>query len=395
MTSASTPFSPMWEARHEALAAQARAHALKTLEPLEHAAHDDLAGASRRIVRAMGEEGLLKHVVTTPFGGAGSEVEVRSLVACREGIAYGSGLADALFALQGLGSLPISTKGTKEQQKAWLPKVASGSAVAAFAVTEPEAGSDVASMRTSAKRQGNDWVLSGTKTFISNAGIADFYTLFAKTDPSGGHKGISAFLVPADAKGITVEPMELVAPHPIGTLRLKDVHLDAEALIGAEGEGFKLALATLDRMRPTVAAAATGLARRALDVALSRAHSRQQFGQAIGEHQGLRWRLADAETDWTAARLMVHRAAWLHDLGQERTTLESAQAKLLATETAQRVIDLCVQVHGGSGLVSGSLPERLYREVRALRIYEGTTEILRDIIGRTLMRNATPPKPSA
>ncbi|MCA1813010.1 MAG: acyl-CoA dehydrogenase family protein [Halobacteriales archaeon] len=378
--------APFLERRHDELRAKARAVSLARLEPLEARAEHDLAGASRDAVRILAEEGILRCVVPEAHGGASKEVEARNVVAAREGIAYGSGLADALLALQGLGSLPITLAGSDEQRKAWLPKVASGNAIAGFAVTEPEAGSDIGSMTTRAMRTDEGgWELTGTKTFISNAGIADFYVLFAKTDPAAGTKGITAFLVPGEARGLATEPLKLMAAHPVGTLTLDRVALPVGSVIGTEGKGYALALQTLDRMRPTVAAAACGMAGRALDEALTRARTRKQFGQPIGQNQGLRWKLAEAATDLHAARLLTYRAAWLKDRGEERITLEGAEAKLFATEAAQRIVDLAMQVHGGSGQVAGSVVERLYREVRALRIYEGTSEVLRDIIGKSVM----------
>jgi acyl-CoA dehydrogenase len=377
--------APFLEPRHDELRAHAQRVALRDLEPLEVEAERDLADAALRAVHRLGEEGLCRHVVPEAHGGAAKDVEVRSVVAAREGLAYGSGLADAMLALQGLGALPLALAGSDAQRRAWLPKVAQGRSIAGFAVTEPEAGSDVASMTTRARRTREGWEVAGTKTFISNAGLADYYVLFAKTDPDAGTKGISAFLLPADARGLQAQPLRLMAAHPVGTLRLDAVQLPPDALVGREGEGFKLALQTLDRMRPTVAAAACGMAARALDEALQRARTRRQFGQPIGEHQGLRWMLADAATELEAARLLVHRAAWLKDRGQERITLEAAQAKLFATEAAQRVVDMAVQVHGGSGVLAGTVVERLYREVRALRIYEGTSEVLRDVVGKAVL----------
>lgn len=375
---------PFLEPRHEALREKARALSTGKLEAIEHEASSDLAGAARAAVKLLGTEGILRACVPKAYGGDSEQVEVRAIAAAREGTAYGSPLADALLALQGLGSLPISFAGTEAQRRTHLPRVADGRAIAAFALTEPEAGSDVAAMHTRAQRTADGWEISGEKTFISNASIAEFYTLFAKSDPAAGHRGISAFLIPGDAKGLTTEPLKLLAEHPIGRVRLDKVRLGPDALLGAEGKGFGLALRTLDRMRPTVAAAAVGMAQRAMDVAVARAGSRRQFGRAIGENQGVRWKLAEAATDIEAARLLVHRAAWLADGGQERITVESAQAKLFATEMAQRVVDLALQVHGGEGTISGSVVERLYREVRALRIYEGTSEVLRETIGKSL-----------
>lgn len=378
--------APFLEPRHDTLRERARAFALAKLATADHDAERDVAAASREAVRRMADEGLLRHAVPKAFGGESADVEARALVAAREGVAYGSGLADALLALQGLGSLPITLAGTDAQRRAWLPRVASGEAIAAFALTEPEAGSDVASMTTRATRTSAGWELSGVKTFISNAGIAAFYCLFAKTDPAAGSRGITAFLVPAEAPGLAVEPLRALSPHPLGTVTMSRVRVPAEAVIGRENEGYKLALATLDRMRPTVAAAACGMAARALDVARERALSREQFGKPLAENQGLRWRFAECATDLEAARLLAYRAAWLKDSGQERVTVESAQAKLFATEAAQRIVDFALQVHGGSGVLAGSVVEHLYREVRALRIYEGTSEVLRDVVGLAFLR---------
>lgn len=364
---------------HRALREKARALALDKLEALdEEAEHGDVAAAARRASEVMASRGLYRHAVADPFS-------VRAVLSIREGLAYGAGLADALFALQGLGSLPIRLAGSEAQRDTWLPRVADGSSIAGFAMTEPGAGSDPAGMTTSAVRDGDDWVLSGEKTLISNAGIAGHYTLFAKTDPDAGTRGISCFLVPGDASGLTSEPLRPMAAHPLGNLHLDDVRLPADALLGDEGRGYALALATLDRMRPTVAAAACGFAWRAMDEAVVHANRREQFGAPIAERQGLRWMLADAATDLDAARLLVYRAGWLKDEGAERITVEGAQAKLFATEAAQRIVDTALQVHGGSGAMRGAVVERLYREVRALRIYEGTSEVLRDVVGRGVL----------
>ncbi len=376
--------APFLDEGHEELRASARELATSTLEPLEERAEagEDLHEMSRLSVKAMAEAGLLKYVVPSSFGGVDDELQVRSLVAIREGLAYGSGLADALYALQGLGSVPITLAGSQDQREKWLPKVAKGEAIAGFAMTEPEVGSDAANLQTKARRTGDGWRLSGSKTLISNAGLADFYTLFARTDPEGGHRGISCFLVPAGAKGLTTKPLSPMATHPLGELHLDDVELPGDAVVGEEGRGYHLALGTLDRMRSTVAAAACGFAWRALDEALVRARDRQQFGKRIGDFQGLRWMLGDAATRLEAARLLTYKAAWQKDQGAKRVTMESAQAKLFATETAQELADLAVQVYGGRGVLRGNVVERLYRDVRSLRIYEGTSEILRDVVGR-------------
>jgi len=381
------PAEPLLEHRHTTLHQAARA-LQATLEPLERRAEEDVRGASKAAIRALAQADLLKSVIPKSYGGAFDRPEVRALVSIREGLAYSGGLADAMFALQGLGSLPLTLAGTDDQRKAWLPRVGKGSAIAGFAMTEPDAGSDPGAMQTRATKTLTGWEVSGTKTFISNAGIADYFVLFAKSDPNAGPKGITAFLLPGDAKGLSTEPLRPMAPHPLGTLRMQKVQLGRDAMIGGEKEGLRLALQTLDLMRPTVAAAACGLAARALVEALKRSQARRQFGHPIGENQGLRWRLAEAATDLQAARLLVHRAAWLKDLGQDRITFESAQAKLFATEAAQRIVDVALQIHGGTGVMQGHVVERLYREVRALRIYEGTSEILRDIVAKGLFEGA-------
>lgn len=373
------------EPRHVELRERARRLAVHDLEALDALAEDDVAAASRDAAKRLADAGLFRVVVPGQHGGDAPDVEVRAVLAAREGVAYGSGLADALLALQGLGSLPIALAGTDAQAREWLPKVATGRAIAAFAMTEPAAGSDAAAMTTRARPTDDGWAISGVKTFISNAGLADFYVVFAKTHPDAGAKGISAFLVPADARGLAVEPLRAMAPHPLGTVLLGDVHVPRDALLGEAGRGYGLALATLDRMRPSVAAAACGFACRALDEAARHARSRRQFGAPVGENQGLRWGFADAATDLEAARLLAYRAAWRKDLGQARITVESAQAKLFATEAAQRIVDFALQVHGGAGTMRGAVVERLYREVRALRIYEGTSEILRDVVGRAVL----------
>lgn len=375
---------------YSSLRTRARDVAVKTLEHFDLKAEDDLESAARSCIQVLAKEGFLRYVAPKDQGGELPAVSARAIVAAREGIAYGSGLADAMLALQALGSLPITLAGTDKQKKDLLPQVVTGKTITAFAVTEPAAGSDVASMTTRATPTKDGWQLDGSKTFISNAGLADRYTVFAKTDPEQGRKGISCFLVPADAKGLRAKPIKLMASHPVGTLQFEKVRLGSDAIVGKPGEGFRLALATLDIMRPTVAAAACGFAERALDEAMARGLSRRQFGQPILDNQGLRWKIAEAATDLEAARLLVERAARLTDAGQSRVTLESAQAKLFATEAAQRIVDLALQIHGGSGVVHGSIVERLYREVRALRIYEGTSEILRDVIGRALVERARP-----
>ncbi len=390
MGPSAAPGAPFLSDAHERLRASVCELATQQLEPLEDKAENggDLHALSRRSVKEMAKAGLLQHTVPSAYGGASDALQVRSLVAIREGLAYGSGLADALYALQGLGSLPLTIQGSETQRETWLPKVAKGEAIAGFAMTEPDVGSDAANLQTRAESTGDGWRLTGTKTLISNADLADFYSLFARTDPEAGHRGITCFLVPADAKGLTTKPLTPMAAHPLGELHLDGVELPTEAVVGEAGRGYHLALATLDRMRSTVAAAACGFAWRALDEAVARARSREQFGQRIGDFQGLRWRLGDAATRLAAARLLTYQAAWKKDQGAKRVTMESAQAKLFATEAAQEIADLAVQVHGGQGVLRGQVVERLYRDVRSLRIYEGTSEVLRDVVGGAVVGKA-------
>ncbi len=385
MTIADDSGAPFFEPRHDKLLARCRAMSLKRLEPLNRAAEEDRDEASRKAVRILASEGLLKLLVPKAYGGASAEIDHRAMVAAREGIAYASAVSHSAFAVQGLGAIPIAVAGSEEQKREWLPKAASGRAITAFALTEPEAGSDVAAITTRAKRTSRGWALSGTKAYISNAGIADIYTVFAKTKTDVGHRGISAFLVPTGKRGFKVEPQRMLANLPIGVLKFKDVKLGKADLLGKENDGFYTAMRTLDSLRPTVAAAACGVGRRALDEAVKRAKARKTFGQPIGQHQGVRWMLADGAVALRASRLLTYRAAWLKDQGQERVSVEAAEAKLFATETAQRLVDLAVQVHGAWGVVRDSVTAQMYREIRALRVYEGTSEILRDVIGSKLL----------
>ncbi len=341
----------------------------------------------RFLVRALAREGLLDHTVPAQSESGSRSLDVRALCIVRDRLSYESSLADLMFAMQGLGSFPVSLAGSDELKRQLLPGVKSGDAIAAFAITEPEAGSDVSALQTTARRDGPGYVLDGEKTFISNAGLADFYTVFAKTDAEKGSKGISAFLVEKHTPGFHfVEKIELIAPHPIGRIRFDGCRVPLANLLGEEGEGFKIAMTTLDTFRPTVGAAAVGLAWRALDEALSYSKRRVQFGRPIAEFQSTQMKLAEMATELDAARLLVYRAAWKKDTEAGRVTLESAMAKLFATEAAQRIIDAAVQIHGGTGVVRGSVVEHLYREVRALRIYEGTSEIQKLVIGGQLLR---------
>lgn len=376
---------PFFTQDHAALQAQARSWAEKHL----FAAHggDDLERQAKTLVRQLGAAGFLKFAVPKPFGGVQERVEARALCILREELARGDALADTMFALQALGSFPIALAGGDAQKLAYLSRVASGAAIAAFAITEPEAGSDVASLQTTAVRQGEQFVLNGTKRFISNAGIADFYVVFASTAPEKKAKGVSAFIVDANTPGLAVtENTQLLSPHPIGVLEFANCAVPQAALLGAEGDGLKIALETLDLLRCSVGAAAVGFAQRALEEALRYSKTRRQFGRAIAEFQGIEFKLADMATELEAARLLVYQAAWAHDVGNADAKQKSSMAKFYATEAAQRIVDQALQIHGGVGLIAGNIMERLYRDVRALRIYEGTSEVQKIIIARGLMK---------
>jgi acyl-CoA dehydrogenase len=358
------------------------AHLVATGEPV------NVEEAARRLVLELGKEEFLAFTVPAEYGGKRAKVQARDLCILREQLARGSALADGLFALQALGSCPVILAGSEQQKRTYLPRVASGEAVAAFALTEPEAGSDVASLQTRAlKLNHSDFALSGTKRFISNAGIAAHYVVFASTAPEKRGKGISAFMIDASTPGLVVkEKTAVMSPHPLGVIALENCVVGADALLGAEGEGLNIAYGSLDILRCTVGAAALGLAQRALDEALHYCRERRQFGRAIGEFQGIQFKLADMATELEAARLLVYQAAWSHDCAKADARVQSSMAKLYATEAAQRIIDQALQLHGGVGLVSGSIMERLYRDVRALRIYEGTSEIQKVIIARELLK---------
>ncbi|MFT3706156.1 MAG: acyl-CoA dehydrogenase family protein [Archangium sp.] len=361
---------------HLELRARARA-AFTSLEPHGHISDAQLKEEVARL-------GFYPYLVPQAFGGNASKVDVLSICVLREELAYRNAAADSLFAVQGLGSHPIVLAGSDSQKKEYLPRVARGDALFAFALTEAEAGSDVAALATKAEENGTGWKLTGAKKFISNAGVATHYTVFARTGE--GPKGISAFVVPADAKGFRVsKQMELMGEHPIGELVLDGCEVSGEALLGDEGQGMKLALSTLDIFRSTVGAAAVGMARRALDEALSYSKTRKQFGAPLAELSAVQALLADSAVELEASRLLVHQAALTKDQGQPRVTYEAAVAKLFSTEAAQRIIDRCLQVHGGNGVVRGAAVERLYRDVRALRIYEGASEVQRLVIARHLL----------
>jgi len=354
-----------------------------------HAHGADVDATCRDLVRALGEGGWLQHAVAgRAYGGSSDTIDTRTVCLIRETLAYHDGLADFAFAMQGLGSGAISLFGTTEQRARYLPRVAAGQAIAAFALSEPEAGSDVAAMACAARPDGSGYLLNGTKTWISNGGIADFYVVFVRTGEAPGARGITAFVVDADTPGLEVaERIDVIAPHPLARLRFHDCRVPAAQRLGEPGQGFKVAMATLDVFRTSVAAAALGFARRAFDEAIGRATSRRMFGQTLADFQLTQSKLAEMATGIDAAALLTYRAAWMRD-GGARITKEAAMAKMTATETAQRVIDAAVQMFGGQGVVSGETVERLYREIRALRIYEGATEVQQLIIARELLRSA-------
>ena len=366
------------------------------LEGAHRALMDDLAGAlekddpalhdPKQVGRALAERGLFRLLVPHAKGGRSvaepSRLDVRALCLAREALGYVSPLADSVFAVQGLGSHPVLLASAAHERDAFLAEVAAGRRVGGFGLTEPEAGSDVASMRTTARREGDGWVLDGEKTFISNVGIAQHFVVFANADPSAGKKGISAFVVPHDAPGLTLEKVPMSVDHPLGRLVMKGCRVAGTALLGEIGHGLRLALGTLDVFRTSVGAAACGMARRALDETLERTRARVQFGKKLAEQQLTQAAIAEMATELEAARLLVYKAAWSKDRG-EKAPVAVAMAKMFATEAAQRIIDRAVQLHGGLG-VTTSVVERLYREIRPLRIYEGTTEIQKLIIGGAL-----------
>jgi acyl-CoA dehydrogenase len=344
----------------------------------------DVDARLREYVASLGQAGVLEFVVSSPA----RKPDVRAICLIRETLSYSSALADLAFVMQGLGTYAISQAAPEHVRDFWVSRAAEGKSVAAFALTEPDAGSDVSAIKTTAQRDGDAYVINGTKRFISNAGVADFYTVFARTGTeANGRASLSAFVVGAKLPGFSVvERTSMIAAHPIGQIEFKDCRVPAEDMVGAEGDGFLLAMRTLDMFRPSVGAAACGLARRALDEAVAYAKNRKQFGRVLAEHQLVQEKLADMITELDAARLLVYRAAYLRDTGTARVTRESSEAKLFATEAAGRIIDQAVQIHGGAGLVRGSVVERLYRDVRALRIYEGTSEIQKLIIASQLLK---------
>ncbi len=349
--------------------------------------HDDVDAECRALVSVLGEGGWPRYAVGgVAYDGADDTIDTRSICLIRETLARHSGLADFAFAMQGLGSGAITLYGTEEQKRAYLPRVAAGTAIAAFALSEPDAGSDVAALGCAARRDGDGYVLDGEKTWISNGGIADFYVVFARTGEAPGSRGISAFIVDAGTPGFAVaERIEVIAPHPLARLSFTACRIPASRLLGPAGQGFKVAMRTLDIFRTSVAAAALGFARRALDEALERATTRTMFNQKLADFQLTQAKLAQMATAIDAAALLTYRAAWLRDQGKT-VTREAAMAKLTATESAQTIIDAAVQIFGGLGVVSGQPVEKLYREIRALRIYEGASEVQQLIVARELLK---------
>ena len=367
------------EPHHTPLAERAGGFAKEEIAGRPEPADDTAARReARALLGLLGAGGWLQPIL---------DLDLRGCCLMREALGEASPLADAVFALQGLGTTPILLGGTQAQKDRWLGPIAEGKVMTAFAMTEAEAGSDVAAITTTARHEGSGYVVTGAKTLISNAGIADLYVVFASTDRAKGAKGISCFLVPGDAPGLRfVGPQVLSAPHPLGEIALDNCRVPADALLGAEGRGYGLGLAALDRLRPTVAAAACGMAARALTEALAHVKQRRQFGTPLAQFQLVQQKLARMATDLTAARLLTYRAAYEKDQGQERITSEAAMAKSFATEMAQRAVDDAVQLVGGRGVLSSHPVERLYRAVRALRIYEGTTEIQQLIIAGELLK---------
>ncbi len=377
---------PFFDDRHRGLVRDLEAWTAQRLTGAE--AGTDVELSCRNLVAELGAGGWLRHCVAGAYGGARETIDVRSLCLMREHLAHRSGLADFAFAMQGLGSGAISLGGSDAIKRRYLPEVAAGRSIAAFALSEPEAGSDVGALAASARREGDYYVLDGDKTWISNGGIADFYCVFARTGEAPGTRGISAFVVDADTPGLAIaEKIPVIAPHPLATLRFSDCRVPAANLLGQPGAGFKLAMQTLDIFRTSVAAAAIGFARHALDAALSRATSRKMFGQTLADFQLTQAALADMATGVDASALLTYRAAWSRDCQGVPATAEVAMAKMVATETAQQVIDRALQIFGGLGVKSGMAVELLYREIRALRIYEGATEVQKLIIGRQLLKD--------
>jgi acyl-CoA dehydrogenase len=374
---------PFFSPEHRTLATDVASFVEQEIEPRATAEHE-VDERIRDYVSVLAKAGALRYAVA-PHN---TQFDVRALCLIREALAYSSALADLAFVMQGLGTYAISQAAPEHVRDFWVSRAAEGRAIAAFALTEAEAGSDVSAIKTTAQRDGDSWMIDGSKRFISNAGVADFYTVFARTGTqTGGRAELSAFVVSARMPGFTVvERTEMISDHPIGEIAFNGCRVPAEDMVGAEGDGFVLAMRTLDTFRASVGAAACGMARRALDESLRHALNRKQFGRLLAEHQLIQEKLADMITELDAARLLVYRAAYLKDTATGRVSREISEAKLYATEAASRIIDQAVQIHGGAGLVRGSVVERLYRDVRALRIYEGTSEIQKLIIASQLLK---------
>lgn len=377
---------PFFDARHRALSNELDAWAAPRADQWQE--HTDAFAGVESAVASLGKAGWLRYAVPAAYGGANDAIEVRAFCIARETLARYSGLVEFAFAMQGLGSAPIALGGSKALCKRYLPGVAAGTSIAALAVSEATAGSDVSATRTTAKKDGDHYVLDGEKDWISNASIADFYVVLARTGEAPGARGLSAFVVDADTKGFAVsKTVDVIAPHPLGSLRFDGCRVPGPNLVGNAGGGFKIIMRTLDIFRSSVGAGALGFARRALDEATAHVRSRVVFERPLAEFQMTQQRLADMAVEVDAAALLVYRAAWLKDNGAERVTREAAMAKMYATEAAQRVIDSAVQLFGSAGVVAGHPVERLYRDIRPLRIYEGTTEIQKLVIARELLNN--------
>jgi acyl-CoA dehydrogenase len=374
---------PFFTPEHRTLAADIKSFVELEIEP-RAIEERDVDARLREYVSELAKAGALHYAVAIP----GTKLDVRALCLIREALAYSSALADLAFVVQGLGTFAISQAAPEHVRDFWISRAVEGKAIAAFALTEPDAGSDVAAIKTTARRDGDAYVIDGRKRFISNAGVADFYTVFARTGTDANSRALlSAFVVSAKMPGFrVVERTAMIAAHPIGEIEFEDCRVPAEDMVGGEGDGFVLAMRTMDTFRASVGAAACGMARRALDEAVRYAKTRKQFGRPLADHQLIQEKLADMVTELDAARLLVYRAAHLKDEGAVRVTREASEAKLYATETACRIVDEAVQIHGGSGLVRGSVVERLYRDIRALRIYEGTSEIQKLIIASQLLK---------
>jgi acyl-CoA dehydrogenase len=383
MTDRESSGDDQWRALRASVSDWARAN-VSIQEPEPEA----LEQRAVELAQQLGEAGFMAYALPRLYGGARDAVQARDLCTIREELATTSALADVMFAVQALGSYPIILAGTDAQKRKYLPALASAECLAAFALTEPEAGSDAAAISTTARRVNGGYCLNGIKRFISNAGIAQLYVVFASTDRMRQANGISAFIVGSNAPGFSItEKTRLLSPHPIGVISFQDCFVPQEQMLGSEGEGLDIAYRTLDTLRATVGAAAVGFARRALTEAVAYSKNRKQFGRAIAEFQGTQFKLADMATDLEAARLLVYQAAAAHDQNDPDLRLKSSIAKLFATEAAQRIVDQALQIHGGNGVVAGHIMERLYRDVRALRIYEGSSEIQKLVIAKSLLRS--------